>query len=99
VCSSDLPIRLGSEADLVIGERTVAVGNPLGLIGGPSVTSGILSAKGRSLQVTGDTILYGLLQTDAPITRGSSGGALLDEVGKLIGITIGIGVSDVGVEG
>ena len=62
------PIRLGSEADLVIGERTVAVGNPLGLIGGPSVTSGILSAKGRSLQVTADTILYGLLQTDAPIT-------------------------------
>lgn len=93
------PIRLGSEADLVIGERTVAVGNPLGLIGGPSVTSGILSAKGRSLQVTGDTILYGLLQTDAPITRGSSGGALLDEEGKLIGITTAIGVSDVGAEG
>lgn len=93
------PIRLGSEADLVIGERTVAVGNPLGLIGGPSVTSGILSAKGRSLQVTADTILYGLLQTDAPITRGSSGGALLDEEGKLIGITTAIGVSDVGAEG
>ncbi|HEX7100726.1 MAG TPA: trypsin-like peptidase domain-containing protein [Acidimicrobiia bacterium] len=93
------PIRLGSEADLVIGERTVAVGNPLGLLGGPSVTSGILSAKGRSLQVTGDTVLYGLLQTDAPITRGSSGGALLDEEGKLIGITTAIGVSDVGAEG
>src|SRR5690606_23741730 len=69
------------------------------LIGGPSVTSGILSAKGRSLQVTADTILYGLLQTDAPITRGSSGGALLDEEAKLIGITTAIGVSDVGAEG
>lgn len=93
------PIRLGTEADLVIGERTVAVGNPLGLLGGPSVTSGILSASGRSLVVQGNTVLYGLLQTDAPITRGSSGGALLDEEAKLIGITTAIGVSDVGAEG
>ncbi len=93
------PIRLGTQADLVIGERTVAVGNPLGLRGGPSVTSGILSATGRTLQVEADSILYGLLQTDAPITRGSSGGALLDQEAKLIGITTAIGVSDVGAEG
>ncbi|HEX2154007.1 MAG TPA: trypsin-like peptidase domain-containing protein [Acidimicrobiia bacterium] len=93
------PIRLGTEADLVIGERTVAVGNPLGLLGGPSVTSGILSATGRSLFVEADTPLYGLLQTDAPITRGSSGGALLDQEAKLIGITTAIGISDVGAEG
>lgn len=93
------PITLGTEADLVIGERTVAVGNPLGLLGGPSVTSGILSATGRSLLVERDRWLYGLLQTDAPITRGSSGGALLDEEAKLIGITTAIGVSDVGAEG
>ena len=92
------PIRLGTENDLVIGERAVAVGNPLGLLGGPSVTTGILSATGRSLAVEGD-ILYGLLQTDAPITRGSSGGALLDGEAKLIGITTAIGVSDVGAEG
>src|SRR5690606_25347465 len=92
------PIRLGTEADLVIGERTVAVGNPLGLLGGPSVTSGILSASGRSLLVERDRWLYGLLQTDAPITRGSSGGALLDEEAKLIGITTAIGGSDVGAE-
>lgn len=97
---SDLaPIRLGSEADLIIGERTVAVGNPLGLQGGPSVTSGILSATGRSLEVEVGDVLYGLLQTDAPITRGSSGGALLDQEAKLIGITTAIGVSDVGAEG
>ncbi|CAN5841280.1 trypsin-like peptidase domain-containing protein [soil metagenome] len=93
------PIRLGTQADLVIGERTVAVGNPLGLRGGPSVTSGILSATGRTLQVEANSILYGLLQTDAPITRGSSGGALLDQEAKLIGITTAIGVSDVGAEG
>lgn len=93
------PIRLGAASDLVIGERAVAVGNPLGLLGGPSVTTGILSATGRSLAVEGDNILYGLLQTDAPITRGSSGGALLDGEAKLIGITTAIGVSDVGAEG
>lgn len=92
------PIRLGAASDLVIGERAVAVGNPLGLLGGPSVTTGILSATGRSLAVEGD-ILYGLIQTDAPITRGSSGGALLDGEAKLIGITTAIGVSDVGAEG
>ncbi len=77
----------------------MAVGNPLGLLGGPSVTTGILSATGRSLAVEGDNVLYGLLQTDAPITRGSSGGALLDSEAKLIGITTAIGVSDVGAEG
>lgn len=93
------PIRLGTEADLVIGERAIAVGNPLGLTGGPSVTTGILSAVGRSLLVESDTTLYGLLQTDAPITRGSSGGALLDSEAKLIGITTAIGISDVGAEG
>jgi S1-C subfamily serine protease len=93
------PIALGSEADLVIGERTVAVGNPLGLLGGPSVTSGILSATDRTLVVEADTPLYGLLQTDAPITRGSSGGALLDQEAKLIGITTAIGITDVGAEG
>lgn len=93
------PIRLGTQSDLVIGERTVAVGNPLGLRGGPSVTSGILSATGRTLAVQANTVLYGLIQTDAPITRGSSGGALLDQEAKLIGITTAIGVSDVGAEG
>jgi len=93
------PIRLGAASDLVIGERAVAVGNPLGLLGGPSVTTGILSATDRSLLVEADTELYGLLQTDAPITRGSSGGALLDQEAKLIGITTAIGVSDVGAEG
>ncbi len=93
------PIPLGTEADLVIGERAVAVGNPLGLLGGPSVTTGILSATGRSLVVENNNVLYGLLQTDAPITRGSSGGALLDQEAKLIGITTAIGVSDVGAEG
>ena len=84
-----------------IGDPTVAIGNPLGLDGGPSVTSGVISAFDRTLLVDPYTgaQLYGLLQTDTPITRGSSGGALLNRQGQLLGITSAIGLSDVGAEG
>jgi putative serine protease PepD len=100
VTRSDLtPIDIGSSGDLSIGERAVAVGNPLALEGGPSVTNGIVSALNRSLGVESGEILYGLIQTDAPITRGSSGGALLDTTARLVGITTAIAVSDVGAEG
>jgi S1-C subfamily serine protease len=93
------PIELAEIADVRIGDPAIAIGNPLGLRGGPSVTSGIVSAFNRKLTVTATEELYGLIQTDAPITRGSSGGALLDGKGRLIGITTAIGVSDVGAEG
>lgn len=84
-----------------IGDPTVAIGNPLGLDGGPSVTSGVISAFDRTLLVDpySGAQLYGLLQTDTPITRGSSGGALLNRRGQLLGITSAIGLSDVGAEG
>ena len=102
VRADDLPhIRFGSVERLRTGEPAIAVGNPLGLDGGPSVTAGVISAFDRSLvtnPLTGES-LYGLLQTDAPITRGSSGGALLDVHGRLLGITTAIGLSDVGAEG
>ena len=90
------PIAIGSSDSLSIGEPTVAVGNPLGLVGGPTVTSGIVSALNRSLDIPGSEILYGLVQTDAPIAPGSSGGALVDAAGQLVGITTAIAVSDVG---
>ncbi len=100
--AGNLPyIRFGSMEGLRTGEPAIAVGNPLGLDGGPSVTAGVISAFDRTLVInpmTGDS-LYGLLQTDAPITRGSSGGALLDVHGLLLGITTAIGLSDVGAEG
>lgn len=92
-------IEIGSSASLSIGEPAVAVGNPLGLEGGPTVTSGIISALNRSLNVAGSEFLYGLVQTDAPIAPGSSGGALVDARARLIGITTAIAVSDVGAEG
>ena len=75
------PIALGSSEDLEIGDPAIAVGSPLGLAGGPSVTVGVVSAFDRQLQTGVDEALYGLIQTDAPITRGSSGGALVDAAG------------------
>ncbi|MEX0863805.1 MAG: trypsin-like peptidase domain-containing protein [Acidimicrobiia bacterium] len=93
------PIDLGTSANLVIGEPAIAVGSPLGLDGGPTVTSGIVSAINRTLEVTSGDPLYGLVQTDAPIAPGSSGGALVDAGARLIGITTAIAVSDVGAEG
>ncbi len=92
-------VELGTSVDMAIGDTAIAIGSPLGLAGGPSVTVGVLSAFDRRVQVAVDTELFGMLQTDAPITRGSSGGALVDSEGRLIGITSAIGVSDVGAEG
>lgn len=93
------PLEIGSPSDLSIGEPVIAVGNPLGLEGGPTVTAGIISALDRTLDVTFDTTLYGMVQTDAPIAPGSSGGALVDAEGRLVGITTAIAVSEVGAEG
>jgi S1-C subfamily serine protease len=92
------PIELGSTAGLLVGDPVIAVGNPLALAGGPSVSTGIVSALDRTLE-DADVSLEGVIQTDAAITEGSSGGALLDEQGRLIGITTAVGVSSVGVEG
>ena len=93
------PIDFGSTEDLAIGRMAVAVGNPLGQDGGVSLTVGVISALSRTVAFGDSTALYGMLQTDAPITSGSSGGALVDESGKLIGITAAIGVSQAGAEG
>ncbi len=93
------PIALGSTASLEVGDPAIAVGSPLGLEGGPSLTVGVVSAFDRRVQLSGEDQLFGMLQTDAPITQGSSGGALVDSAGRLIGITTAVGVSDVGIEG
>lgn len=93
------PIELGSSDDMSIGDTAIAVGSPLGLSGGPSVTVGVVSAFDRRVLISAGEELFGMIQTDAPITRGSSGGALVDAQGRLIGITSAIGVSDVGAEG
>lgn len=95
-----IAIELGSSDALEVGDTAIAVGNPLGLLGGPTVTVGILSAFDRLVEGDpGEEALYGMLQTDAPFTSGSSGGALVDYEGRLIGITTAVGVSDIGPEG
>lgn len=94
-----VPVAVGSTDLLDVGDPAIAAGSPLGLEGGPSLTVGVVSAFGRVVQTDATTVLYGMLQTDAPITQGSSGGALVDAEGRLLGITTAVGVSSVGVEG
>ncbi len=93
------PIEFGTTSGMRVGDTTIAVGSPLGLDGGPSLTVGVLSAFGREVQTSATSVLFGMLQTDAPISPGSSGGALVDAEGRLIGITTAVGVSPVGIEG
>jgi len=76
---------LGSSAAVAVGDDVVAIGNALALTGGPTVTRGIVSALGRSLQ-TDTANLTDLIQTDAAISSGNSGGPLVDAAGTVIGI-------------
>jgi S1-C subfamily serine protease len=90
---------LGSTSDLKVGQDAIAIGSPLGLTGGPSVTVGVISALHRSVRTRTGQSLMDMLQTDAPIAPGSSGGALLDAYGKVIGITTALAMTDTGAEG
>ena len=102
--SNLIPIAIGNSEKMLVGDLAVAIGHPLTLGAAPTVTTGVISALERRLDVGGDTMgsavtLFGLIQTDAPITRGSSGGALINKNGELIGITTAIATADVGAEG
>lgn len=90
---------LGTATGLRAGDGCIAIGSPLGLAGGPSVSVGVVSALGRSLTVEGGRRLYDMIQTDAAISPGSSGGALLDMRGAVIGITTAVAVTEAGAEG
>ena len=83
------PVSLGSSARLKVGDSVVAIGNALALPGGPTVTSGIVSALDRSL-ADGDQQLSGLIQTDAAINPGNSGGPLVNAEGEVIGINTAV---------
>jgi S1-C subfamily serine protease len=85
VRANDLvPLRVGRSAPLRLGDAVFAVGFPLNL-GGPSVTSGIVSGLDRTIEGRNGT-LKGLLQTDAAVNPGNSGGPLVDRFGRLVGI-------------
>lgn len=93
-----LPIlELGNSGAVAPGDPVIAIGYALGLEGGPSVTTGIISATGRSTATeTGAGVnsrLTNLLQTDAPISSGDSGGPLLDTEGHVIGINTMVATS------
>lgn len=79
-------IKRGDSSKLEIGEAVVAIGNALGLPGGPTVTAGIISAFGRNIQEPNGAQLTDMLQTDAAINPGNSGGPLLNLRGELIGM-------------
>jgi serine protease Do len=81
-------IHLGRSNDLMIGETVIAIGNPYGYSN--TVTSGVVSAVGRDIQVAEGMWLRGLIQTDAPINPGNSGGPLLNINGDLIGVNTAI---------
>lgn len=81
------PVPLGTSADLKVGQKVFAIGNPFGLDW--TLTTGIVSALDRSLSGDSGTIEH-LIQTDAAINPGNSGGPLLDSAGRLIGINTAI---------
>jgi S1-C subfamily serine protease len=84
--ASDLPVpEMGKDNDLKIGQMAIAIGSPLGLVGGPTVTAGVVSAVNRSIQ-TEATFMEGLIQTDAAINPGNSGGPLINSKGAVIGV-------------
>jgi S1-C subfamily serine protease len=86
-----LPVAvLGTAEGLEVGAPTIAIGSPLGFEGGPSVTTGVISAVQRRVEAPDGEPLHGMIQTDAPIAAGSSGGALVDANGAVIGITTAV---------
>jgi S1-C subfamily serine protease len=83
------PVELGESANLKVGQRTIVIGNPFGQFGG-TLTTGVVSALNRTLESQDGREMSGIIQTDAAINRGNSGGPLLDSAGRVIGINTAI---------
>lgn len=84
------PARLGVSAELEVGEDTIAIGHALGLLGGPTVSKGVVSALGRTINTDAQITMVDLIQTDASINPGNSGGPLANDRAEVIGINTAI---------
>jgi S1-C subfamily serine protease len=82
------PVPIGTSADLQVGQKTLAIGNPFGL--DYTLTTGVISALNRSIDTEEGKTVDNLIQTDAAINPGNSGGPLIDSAGRLIGINTAI---------
>ena len=82
------PVPIGTSKDLLVGQKVYAIGNPFGL--DYTLTTGIISALGRSIDSDAGGRIENLIQTDAAINPGNSGGPLIDSAGRLIGINTAI---------
>jgi len=82
------PLSLGSSSDLVVGETVIAIGNPYGLSN--SMTVGIVCQLGRELSASGGYLIVDVIQTDAAINKGNSGGPMLNLRGEVVGMNTAI---------
>ena len=83
------PVVLGSSENLLVGQRAIAIGNPFGQFG-RTLTIGVISSLNRTIEGSDNRTITGIIQTDAAINRGNSGGPLLDSSGRVIGINTAI---------
>lgn len=84
-----MPVTLGNSSSLQVGQRAIAIGNPFGQFG-LTLTEGVISAVNRTLEGAEGRAMTGIIQTDAAINRGNSGGPLLDSSGRVIGVNTAI---------
>ncbi len=89
------PILVGTSKDLLVGQKVFAIGNPFGL--DQSLSTGVVSALGRSIESVTGRQIEGVIQTDAAINPGNSGGPLLDSAGRLIGVIASTSGSSAGI--
>ena len=81
------PAALGKSSELLVGEDVIAIGHALGLSGAPTVSKGVVSALGRSIDTDRNVTVIGLIQTDASINPGNSGGPLVNNRAEVVGIS------------
>ena len=84
------PAALGESADLLAGEDVIAIGHVMGMSGAPSVSKGVVSAIGRHINTDSNFTIVDLIQTDASINLGNSGGPLVDARGRVVGVNTAI---------